>query len=135
MLQVHVHRVGTAAFDLRAVIDVRAFEPEHRDVALYCSATLHGHHCGQLFAGVLQHLVHLGGVVGHRFKAGLQPLGALQLWCGGDIRFEGDGDVFAGGEGVQQPFEAPAQFRLADRFQGFLLNGIPPGPIHHGFQG
>ena len=135
MLEVHIHGVGAATFDLRAVIAVGAFEPEHSDVALFRRAALDRHHRGQLLAGVLQHLVDFGGVVSHRFKAGFQPFGAFELGRGGNIRLEGDRDGFAGCEGIQQPFEATAEFRLADRFEGFLLDGIAPGAIHHGFQG
>ena len=135
MLEVHIHGVGAATFDLRAVIAVCAPEPEHGDVALFCRAALDGDNRGQLLAGVLQHLVDFGGVVSHRFKAGFQPFGAFELGRGGNIRLESDRDRFAGCEGIQQSFEATAEFRLADRFQGFLLDGIAPGAIHHGFQG
>ena len=48
VLEVHIHRVGTAAFDLAAVIAVGAFEAHHGDVTFFSLATLHWHHRGQL---------------------------------------------------------------------------------------
>ena len=80
MFEIHIHRLGTAAFDLAAVIAVSAFEAHHSDVALFSLAPFHWHHCGQLPAGLLQLLVHLGGVECNALSFSFQPLGALEFW-------------------------------------------------------
>ena len=80
MLEIHIHRVGTAAFDLAAIVAVGALEAHHGDITLFSLATFHRHHRGQLPAGLFQHLVHLGGIEGNAFRFRLQPLCALELW-------------------------------------------------------
>ena len=80
VFEIHIHRVGTAALDLAAIVAVGALKAHYGDITLFSLATFHRHHRGQLPAGLLQHLVHLGGVEGHGFRFRLQPLGALELW-------------------------------------------------------
>ena len=122
--------IGTAPLDFAAVIAVGPLEPKHRDVTVLRGTIFHGNDRGHLLAGVLDHLVDTGGVVGDGFEFRLQPLRALQFRRRSDVGFKGEGEFLAGLKAFQQPIEATAQIGLADRLQGFLLNGVPPGAIN-----
>ena len=125
VFQVHIHRIGTAAFDLAAVIAVGALEAEHSDVAVHGGTAFHRHDRGHLLAGILKHRVDPGGVVGDGFKFRLQSLGGFQLRRRGDVGFQGEGEFFAGLKALQQAVETTSQIRLTDRFQRCLLYTSP----------
>ena len=50
ILEVHIHRIGAAAFDFAAVVAVDAFKTHHGDVAFCSLAAFHRNHGGELTA-------------------------------------------------------------------------------------
>ena len=113
MLEVHVHRLGAAAFDLAAVVAVGAFKTNHSDVTFCSLAALHRNHGGELTTGLLEHVVHFCGIEADALRFCFQPLGGFQGWGRSHIGFKGDGKGLSGFKGLQQGFVAAIHFGLA----------------------
>ena len=135
LLQFHFHAFATAAADWAAVIAEGAAEVDHAHISGLGGPVFDRHQAGQLLAGLFDPVLHPGGVVAHGFAGDHQPLGDFQAGGGFHIQLQDQGELLAGGETLQQGLEAAGQFRLADRRDLLLGQGIAEHGIDQFLQG
>ena len=135
LFQFHFHPFATAAADRAAVITEGAAEVDHGHITGLGGPVLDRHQAGQLLAGLLNPFLNPGGVVADGFAGGHQTLGDFQAGGGFHIQLQDQGEFLAGGETLQQGLEASGQFRLADRRDLLLGQGIPEHGIDQVLQG